>query len=144
MEVERQACQIVGLHALHEPAGGEVQTAPTTKREALVRNIAVQRLAEDPISVGRRDEVAQRGVVGAPTQQQVFEQGEFETAAEYRRVKMQDEALRQFERWMQMVWDLNEGRLANLGPQSERWVGRLDPSTIKALTVYVHSLGGGK
>ena len=24
------------------------------------------------------------------------------------------------------------------------WVGRLDPSTIKALTVYVHSLGGGK
>ena len=24
------------------------------------------------------------------------------------------------------------------------WVGRLDPSTIKALAVYVHSLGGGK
>jgi cytochrome c oxidase cbb3-type subunit 3 len=24
------------------------------------------------------------------------------------------------------------------------WVDRLDPSTIKALTVYVHSLGGGK
>jgi cytochrome c oxidase cbb3-type subunit 3 len=24
------------------------------------------------------------------------------------------------------------------------WVGRLDPSTVKALTVYVHSLGGGK
>jgi cytochrome c oxidase cbb3-type subunit 3 len=24
------------------------------------------------------------------------------------------------------------------------WIGRLDPSTIKALTVYVHSLGGGK
>jgi cytochrome c oxidase cbb3-type subunit III len=24
------------------------------------------------------------------------------------------------------------------------WVNRLDPSTIKALTVYVHSLGGGK
>mgnify|MGYP003438983515 CR=1 FL=1 len=24
------------------------------------------------------------------------------------------------------------------------WVSRLDPSTIKALTVYVHSLGGGK
>ena len=24
------------------------------------------------------------------------------------------------------------------------WVGRLDPATIKALTVYVHSLGGGK
>jgi len=24
------------------------------------------------------------------------------------------------------------------------WVGRLDPSTIKALAVYVHSLGGGQ
>ena len=24
------------------------------------------------------------------------------------------------------------------------WVGRLDPTTVKALTVYVHSLGGGK
>ena len=24
------------------------------------------------------------------------------------------------------------------------WVGRLDPSTIKALAVYVHSLGGGE
>ena len=24
------------------------------------------------------------------------------------------------------------------------WNGRLDPVTIKALTVYVHSLGGGK
>ena len=24
------------------------------------------------------------------------------------------------------------------------WTGRLDPITIKALTVYVHSLGGGK
>ena len=24
------------------------------------------------------------------------------------------------------------------------WVGRLDPATIKALAVYVHSLGGGK
>ena len=24
------------------------------------------------------------------------------------------------------------------------WTGRLDPVTIKALTVYVHSLGGGK
>jgi hypothetical protein len=46
------------------------------------------------------------------------------TATEYRRVKMQDEALRQFERWMRMVWDLNEGRLAGLGPQSGRWVSR--------------------
>lgn len=44
------------------------------------------------------------------------------TVTEYRRVKMQDDALRQFERWMQLVWDLNEGRLARLGPQSERWV----------------------
>ena len=24
------------------------------------------------------------------------------------------------------------------------WVGRLDPATIKALAVYVHSLGGGQ
>jgi cytochrome c oxidase cbb3-type subunit 3 len=24
------------------------------------------------------------------------------------------------------------------------WVGRLDPATIKALAVYVHTLGGGK
>ena len=24
------------------------------------------------------------------------------------------------------------------------WSGRLDPTTIKALTVYVHSLGGGR
>jgi cytochrome c oxidase cbb3-type subunit III len=24
------------------------------------------------------------------------------------------------------------------------WIGRLDPVTIKVLTVYVHSLGGGK
>jgi hypothetical protein len=35
---------------------------------------------------------------------------------------MQDYALRQFERWMQMVWDLNEGRLQKLGPQSEQWM----------------------
>lgn len=44
------------------------------------------------------------------------------TATEYRRVKMQDDSLRQFERWMKMVWDLNEGRLATLGPESERWL----------------------
>jgi cytochrome c oxidase cbb3-type subunit III len=24
------------------------------------------------------------------------------------------------------------------------WTGRLDPSTIKAMAVYVHSLGGGQ
>ena len=30
------------------------------------------------------------------------------------------------------------------GGQMPAWAGRLDPTTIKALTVYVHSLGGGK
>ncbi|MDE2361566.1 MAG: cytochrome-c oxidase, cbb3-type subunit III [Hyphomicrobiales bacterium] len=30
------------------------------------------------------------------------------------------------------------------GGQMPAWGGRLDPTTIKALTVYVHSLGGGK
>jgi cytochrome c oxidase cbb3-type subunit 3 len=24
------------------------------------------------------------------------------------------------------------------------WAGRLDPATLKALAIYVHSLGGGK
>jgi hypothetical protein len=43
------------------------------------------------------------------------------TPTEYRRVAMHDASLKQFERWMQMLWDLNEGRLANLGPQSEQW-----------------------
>ncbi|HEV7405529.1 MAG TPA: DUF4838 domain-containing protein [Chthoniobacteraceae bacterium] len=43
------------------------------------------------------------------------------TAMEYRRVAIQDAALKQFELWMQLVWDLNEGRLANLGPMSELW-----------------------
>ncbi len=41
---------------------------------------------------------------------------------EYRRVAMQDAALKQFELMMQMQWDLNEGRLANLGPASELWM----------------------
>jgi hypothetical protein len=44
------------------------------------------------------------------------------TVPEYRRVKMQDDALRQFERFMQLRWDLNEGRLAGLGPLSEKWM----------------------
>ena len=44
------------------------------------------------------------------------------TPMEYRRVAMQDAALKQFELWMQMQWDLNEGRLANLGPMSELWM----------------------
>ena len=45
-------------------------------------------------------------------------------AKEYRRVKMQDDSLRQFERWMAMTWDLHEGRLAGLGSQSQRWMSR--------------------
>jgi len=44
------------------------------------------------------------------------------TVTEYRRVKMQDDALVQFERFMQLRWDLNEGRLANLGPLSLKWM----------------------
>jgi hypothetical protein len=42
---------------------------------------------------------------------------------EHRRVKMQDDALRQFERWMAMVGDLNAGKLAGLGPESQKWMG---------------------
>jgi len=42
---------------------------------------------------------------------------------EYRRVAMQDAALKQFELWMKMQWDLNEGRLLHLGPDSELWMG---------------------
>jgi len=42
---------------------------------------------------------------------------------EYQRVKMQDDALVQFERFMQLRWDLNEGRLAQLGPMSQKWMG---------------------
>ena len=30
------------------------------------------------------------------------------------------------------------------GGHMPAWGGKLDPATIKALTVYVHSLGGGK
>jgi hypothetical protein len=43
------------------------------------------------------------------------------TPTEYRRVEMENASLKQFERWMQMIWDLNDGKLANLGPQSEQW-----------------------
>jgi hypothetical protein len=45
-----------------------------------------------------------------------------QTAMEYRRVKMEDLALTQFERFMQLHWDLHQGRLADLGPDSEKWV----------------------
>jgi hypothetical protein len=45
-----------------------------------------------------------------------------QTAMEYRRVKMQDDALKQFEKFMQLRYDLNDGRLNNLGPQSDRWL----------------------
>ncbi len=39
-----------------------------------------------------------------------------------RRVVMQDEALKQFELFMQLRWDLNAGRLTDLGPRSEKWL----------------------
>lgn len=41
----------------------------------------------------------------------------------YRRIKMQDAALRQFERFMGLRWDLNEGRLANLDLRATEWLG---------------------
>ncbi len=41
---------------------------------------------------------------------------------EQQRVKMQDEALRQFELFMKLRWDLNAGRLTNLGPESQNWM----------------------
>jgi hypothetical protein len=44
------------------------------------------------------------------------------TPTEYRRVQLQNAALKQFELWMQMQWDLNDGKLVNLGPQSELWM----------------------
>ena len=46
------------------------------------------------------------------------------TPMEARRVKMQDESLRQMERFMALRWDLNEGRLTNLGPDSKKWLDR--------------------
>jgi len=45
------------------------------------------------------------------------------TAAEFERVKIQDAALRQFERFMQLRWDLFDGKLAALDRDSERWQG---------------------
>jgi hypothetical protein len=44
------------------------------------------------------------------------------TPTEYRRVEMHDASLKQFELWMQMLWDLNDGKLAQLGPESEMWI----------------------
>jgi hypothetical protein len=45
------------------------------------------------------------------------------TPMEYQRVALQDKALRQFERLMQMRRDLNEGHLANLNQQVTQWYG---------------------
>lgn len=46
------------------------------------------------------------------------------TADEYRRVKMQDESLRQFERFMQMCWNMNEGKVDTLEALANRWLYR--------------------
>jgi len=46
-----------------------------------------------------------------------------ETPLLYQRVKMQEQALRQFERFMQMRRDLNEGRLKDLDRQAAEWYG---------------------
>lgn len=40
------------------------------------------------------------------------------------RVQMQDENLKQITRMMQLRFDLNEGRLTNLGPDSKAWLDR--------------------
>ncbi|HVF10716.1 MAG TPA: DUF4838 domain-containing protein [Abditibacteriaceae bacterium] len=50
--------------------------------------------------------------------------GAASTPAEYRRVKMQDESLKQFERFMQMRWNINDGKLAGLDTLSDRWLNR--------------------
>jgi cytochrome c oxidase cbb3-type subunit III len=39
---------------------------------------------------------------------------------------------------------MNEGVANGRGGAMPAWAGRLDPVTIKALTIYVHSLGGGE
>jgi len=44
------------------------------------------------------------------------------TITEFKRVQMHDANLRQFERWMQMLRDLQAGRLAGLGPMSQKWI----------------------
>ncbi len=41
-----------------------------------------------------------------------------------RRVKLQDESLRQMELFMSLRWDLNEGRLETLGTKSKQWLAR--------------------
>ena len=46
------------------------------------------------------------------------------TPLEYRRVKMQDASLKQFEHFMQMRWNINEGKLDTLDAQSDRWLNR--------------------
>lgn len=45
------------------------------------------------------------------------------TSVEYQRVKIQDESLRQFEQFMQLRWDLAEGRLNKLKTGSLSWLG---------------------
>jgi cytochrome c oxidase cbb3-type subunit 3 len=52
---------------------------------------------------------------------------------------------------MDPIWLYGNSRQALLdsirtgrGAMMPAWDGRLDPATIKALSVYVHSLGGGK
>lgn len=46
-----------------------------------------------------------------------------QTVTEYRRVKLFDNSLRQFERFMALRYDLNEGRLANLDLRGLEWQG---------------------
>lgn len=46
------------------------------------------------------------------------------TPMETRRIKLQEEALSQMERFMKLRWDLNEGRLTDLGKDSEAWLSR--------------------
>lgn len=46
------------------------------------------------------------------------------TETERRRVKIHDDALRQFEMFMKLRWDLFEGRFANLDADSTRWFER--------------------
>ena len=49
--------------------------------------------------------------------------GAARTPMEYQRIAIQDRALRQFERFMRMRTDLNEGRLAKLDLQCLEWLG---------------------
>jgi len=46
------------------------------------------------------------------------------TPQEKARIEMQNENLKQMELFMQLRFDLNEGRLQNLGPDSKRWLDR--------------------